>query len=240
MSTRGVPVEPHDTVRIGGELRAPASSLLALALGPVRDDRRSAACVEASVEAMDRVAELWRARGGGPCVPRLVGDRPPHPPTQLARWLAAWRHARGDVRVAFVTEVTRGGEPAVSAARDLLDAGLPLIVDVPMSPAQIASFKNGVFPQSADVHGVTFGRHCIVLVGCCDALLSVTDPLSGEPVRAAFRVRNNWGAGWGDHGYGWLPHAVVAHGLVRDAWCVAPAPPPDFESTDADAGPDGI
>ena len=31
-------------------------------------------------------------------------------------------------------------------------------------------------------------------------------------------VRNNWGTGWGDKGYGWLPYDYVVRGLAIDWW----------------------
>jgi hypothetical protein len=31
-------------------------------------------------------------------------------------------------------------------------------------------------------------------------------------------VRNSWGTGWGDGGYGWLPYKYVEDGLAVDFW----------------------
>jgi len=34
----------------------------------------------------------------------------------------------------------------------------------------------------------------------------------------ALLIRNSWGAGWGDAGYGWLPYEYVLKGIAEDFW----------------------
>jgi C1A family cysteine protease len=36
----------------------------------------------------------------------------------------------------------------------------------------------------------------------------------------ALLIRNSWGTGWGDLGYGWLPYRYVTAGLAVDWWTV--------------------
>jgi C1A family cysteine protease len=55
------------------------------------------------------------------------------------------------------------------------------------------------------------GGHAVVAVGYDD----------GKRIgsrRGALLIRNSWGTGWGENGYGWLPYAYVESGLAVDFW----------------------
>src|SRR5262249_28953757 len=65
--------------------------------------------------------------------------------------------------------------------------------------------------------------HALVAVGYDDAkTVSRFDPTTGgvQITGGALRVRNSWGAEWGDGGYGWLPYDYVRAGLTSDWWCL--------------------
>ena len=68
--------------------------------------------------------------------------------------------------------------------------------------------------------------HALVAVGYDDTKTIAafrsrhgTDDISG----GALRVRNSWGAQWGDGGYGWLPYDYIRAGLTSDWWCLVRA-----------------
>lgn len=55
------------------------------------------------------------------------------------------------------------------------------------------------------------GGHAVVAVGYDD-----NRQIGDE--RGALKIRNSWGAGWGEEGYGWLPYRYVEDGLAVDFW----------------------
>jgi len=63
------------------------------------------------------------------------------------------------------------------------------------------------------------GGHAVVAMGYDDAM-AIANASGGEPLRGALLIRNSWGKGWGEKGYGWLPYAYVQRGLAEDFWSV--------------------
>lgn len=57
------------------------------------------------------------------------------------------------------------------------------------------------------------GGHGVVCVGYDDKRVI------GDS-QGAFLIRNSWGVGWGDNGYGWLPYDYLLAGLTSDWWTI--------------------
>jgi C1A family cysteine protease len=55
------------------------------------------------------------------------------------------------------------------------------------------------------------GGHAVVAIGYDDAR-----SIAGS--KGALKIRNSWGTGWGQDGYGWLPYKYVEEGLAVDFW----------------------
>lgn len=59
--------------------------------------------------------------------------------------------------------------------------------------------------------------HAIVAVGYDDNK-KIKNTLCNTQTKGALLIRNSWGTGWGDHGYGWLPYEYVLKGFALDFW----------------------
>ncbi|KAF5089334.1 C1 family peptidase [Methanobacterium aggregans] len=66
------------------------------------------------------------------------------------------------------------------------------------------------------------GGHAIVAVGYDDSVV-IKNPNCGNTTKGALLIRNSWGKGWGDKGYGWLPYDYVLKGLAVDWWTLIKA-----------------
>lgn len=61
------------------------------------------------------------------------------------------------------------------------------------------------------------GGHAVVAVGYNDKM-RIKNTICGKETTGALLIRNSWGTGWGDNGYGWLPYDYVLKGLAIDWW----------------------
>jgi C1A family cysteine protease len=63
------------------------------------------------------------------------------------------------------------------------------------------------------------GGHAIVAVGFDDKV-EIKNTTCGVKTKGALLIRNSWGTGWGEKGYGWLPYKYVLKGLAIDWWAL--------------------
>jgi C1A family cysteine protease len=59
--------------------------------------------------------------------------------------------------------------------------------------------------------------HAIVAVGYDDGM-KIKNTRCNKQTTGALLIRNSWGTGWGDRGYGWLPYDYVLNRLAMDFW----------------------
>ncbi|MEK6678136.1 MAG: C1 family peptidase [Nitrospirota bacterium] len=62
------------------------------------------------------------------------------------------------------------------------------------------------------------GGHAIIAIGYDDKIKIKNSGSCGIETTGALLIRNSWGRGWGDGGYGWLPYEYVLKGLAEDFW----------------------
>ncbi|MEN8202741.1 MAG: C1 family peptidase [Bacteroidota bacterium] len=62
------------------------------------------------------------------------------------------------------------------------------------------------------------GGHAVMAVGYNDKRVIKNSNCNTAKTKGALLIRNSWGSGWGDGGYGWLPYDYVLKGLAKDWW----------------------
>ncbi|MDE2485118.1 MAG: cysteine protease [candidate division NC10 bacterium] len=98
-----------------------------------------------------------------------------------------------------------------------LAGGLPSIFGFTVYISISQAAGSGKIPYPTPGEKVA-GGHAIVAVGYDNALkIKNTNPGAAQTT-GALLIRNSWGTGWGDHGYGWLPYDYVLNGLAVDWW----------------------
>jgi len=103
----------------------------------------------------------------------------------------------------------------------LLAGGLPSMFGFTVYSSISSAGGTGEIPFPGPGESVE-GGHAVVAIGYDDE-----KKIGNET--GAFKIRNSWGTGWGDNGYGWLPYEYVLHGLAVDWWSLIKS---DYVDTD--------
>ncbi len=102
-----------------------------------------------------------------------------------------------------------------------LAAGLPAMFGFTVynSYTQASVANKGAIPYPT-VGEKVVGGHAVMVVGFNDTLQIKNTNAGAAATTGALLIRNSWGTGWGDGGYGWLPYDYVLKGLATDWWAL--------------------
>jgi C1A family cysteine protease len=113
-------------------------------------------------------------------------------------------------------------EDVLARVKTNLAGGLPAMFGFTVFSSYVQGQANGAIPYPVR-NDRRVGGHAVVACGYDDnKTIRHTSPNAEETV-GALMIRNSWGAGWGEDGYGWLPYEYVRQGLAIDWWSLMKA-----------------
>ena len=109
-------------------------------------------------------------------------------------------------------------EQVLGSVKTFLAAGIPSVFGFFCFPSINRAGDGGKVPYPGSTEKSAWGQ-AVVAVGYDDGL-EIERGSGGETSRGALLIRNSWGEGWGERGYGWLPYDYVLCRLACDFWSV--------------------
>lgn len=102
------------------------------------------------------------------------------------------------------------------SVKKYLEAGIPSMFGFWGFPSFERSDVKGGIPYPCNGETARWG-HAVLTVGYDDNML-ISNLSCNKKTKGALLIRNSWGTGWGDKGYGWIPYEYVLNGLAQDFW----------------------
>jgi len=108
-------------------------------------------------------------------------------------------------------------EALLRRCKTSLAAGLPAMFGFTVYSSISQAEKTGKIPWPTSGEKIV-GGHAVCAVGYDDAMKIANTEARKKTTSGALLIRNSWGAGWGEKGYGWLPYEYILAGLAQDWW----------------------
>jgi C1A family cysteine protease len=108
------------------------------------------------------------------------------------------------------------GNAVLASVKKYLAAGIPSMFGFWGFPSFNSCDVTGGIPCPCPGEQAQWG-HAIVAVGYDDGK-KIKNTQCNKTTTGALLIRNSWGTGWGDKGYGWMPYKYVTDKLALDFW----------------------
>ncbi len=144
--------------------------------------------------------------------PYVIADFEKEPPAfcyAFAQQYQAIRYARLDS-----PDITKAA--LLDRIKTNLVAGLPSMFGFTVYSSISQAAVGGKIPFPCARERI-LGGHAVVAVGYDDGK-KIKNTTCGLETTGALLIRNSWGAGWGEKGYGWLPYDYVLKEAAVDWW----------------------